>query len=109
MFPEEGAEPVIDRVRKTACREEAAAVGTALMHDFANIDMPRWFSEAGVPIRAINAAAPNPTRIESNRKYGDFDAVLVENVGHFPHMTRPGEFNPLLLHAIAEILNGRSS
>jgi pimeloyl-ACP methyl ester carboxylesterase len=108
MFPEEGVQPVIDQVRTTACREEAAPVGTALMHDFANIDMPRWFSEAGVPIRAINAAAPNPTRIESNRKYADFDAVLMQNVGHFPHMTRPDEFNPLLLHAIAEIVDPQS-
>lgn len=103
MFPEEGVEATINRVRDSACREENSTAGGALMHDFGNIDMPLWFSEAGVPIRAINAAMPNPTRIESNRKYADFDAVLIENVGHFPHMTRPDEFNPLLLAAIEEI------
>jgi sigma-B regulation protein RsbQ len=64
-----------------------------------------------VPIRAINAAAPFPTRIEANRKYADFDAVLMEGVGHYPHMTRPEQFNPLLLEAIEGLLQtgGRRS
>jgi pimeloyl-ACP methyl ester carboxylesterase len=105
MFPEEGSEQVSTRVRETSCGKERSAVGTALMSDFAGIDMPRLFSEAGVPIRAINAAGPNPTAIERNRKYADFDAVLMDDVGHYLHMTRPEKFNPLLLDAIAEILN----
>jgi pimeloyl-ACP methyl ester carboxylesterase len=71
------------------------------MRSFGAIDMRRWFSEAGVPIRAINAAQPNPTRVESNRRYADFDAVLMDGVGHYPHMTRPEAFNPLLLAAVA--------
>jgi pimeloyl-ACP methyl ester carboxylesterase len=67
--------------------------------------MSRWFSEAGVPIRAVNAAAPNPTAVETNRKYADFDVELLENVGHYLHMTRPEQFNPLLLDAIEDVLN----
>ena len=51
------------------------------------------------------AAQPNPTRIETNRKYADFDAVLVAGVGHYLHMSRPEEFNPLLLDAIADLTN----
>ena len=74
------------------------------MKDFGEIDMKTWFREAGVPIRAINAATPFPTRIESNRKYADFDAVLMEGVGHYPHMTRPDDFNPLLLQTIESLL-----
>ncbi|MEX2124611.1 MAG: alpha/beta hydrolase [Woeseia sp.] len=105
MFPEEGVEQIVNKVRETGCREESSAIGSALMRNFGDIDMPRWFSEAGVPIRAVNAATPNPTQIETNRKYADFDAVLMEDVGHYPHMTRPEQFNPLLLDAIAEILH----
>ena len=51
--------------------EGNAEVGQALMRDFAAIDLRALFSEAGVPIRAINAAAPNPTRTRINRKYAE--------------------------------------
>lgn len=105
MFPEEDVDEIVSRVSNASCSEERSVVGAALMRNFGEIDMPRWFSEAGVPIRAINAAAPNPTKIETNRKYADFDAVLIEGVGHYLYMTRPDEFNPLLLDAIAGILN----
>jgi len=105
MFPEKGADAIMNRVRETSCSRQRADAGVALMQDFGRIDMPRWFSEAGVPIRAINAATPNPTEVETNRKYADFDVVLMENVGHYLHMTRPEQFNPLLLDAIEEVLS----
>jgi pimeloyl-ACP methyl ester carboxylesterase len=74
------------------------------MRDFGKIDMPQWLADAGVSIRAINAATPNVTRVETNRKYADFEVVLMDDVGHYLHMTRPDAFNPLLLEAIADIL-----
>lgn len=104
MFPEEGVEEIAARVREISCREDTSATGAALMKNFGEIDMRRWLSEAKVPIRAINAAAPNPTRIDVNRRYADFDAVLMEGVGHYPHMTRPEQFNPLLLDAVSQIV-----
>jgi pimeloyl-ACP methyl ester carboxylesterase len=100
MFPEEGVDEIEDEVRRVGCEQSNPDVGKALMLDFGRIDMVAWFQQAGVPIRAINAATPNPTQIETNRKYADFDAVLMEGVGHYPHMTRPEDFNPLLLQAI---------
>lgn len=103
MFPEENAESAMAHVQDTSCGAERAPIGVALMKDFGTIDMSLWFREAGVPIRAINAAQPNPTRVDTNRKYADFDAVLMEGVGHYPHMSRPQEFNPLLLDAIADL------
>jgi pimeloyl-ACP methyl ester carboxylesterase len=48
---------------------------------------------ADVPVRAINAADPYPTAVEINRKYGDFDAVLMPDVGHFLMLQKPVEFN----------------
>ncbi|HEX2138679.1 MAG TPA: alpha/beta hydrolase [Woeseiaceae bacterium] len=104
MFPEEGVDETMAQVQESSCAEGHAEAGTALIKDFGRIDMGQWMSEAGVPIRAINAAAPNPTLVEVNRKYADFDAVLVEDVGHYLHMTRPEKFNPLLLAAIDGIL-----
>ena len=104
MFPEENVDEIEAEVRRVGCEESNHDVGKALMLDFGRLDLVALFKEAGVPIRAINAAAPpNPTQIETNRKYSDFDAVLMEDVGHYPHMTRPDEFNPLLLQAIEAI------
>ena len=104
MFPEDGVEAIIDHVRAAGCDGERSAAGSALMRDFGSIDMPAWFREAGVPIRGINASAPYATNFEGNRAYADFDAVLMDDVGHYLHMTRPEAFNPLMLEAIAEIL-----
>ena len=103
MFPEENADAAMQHVLASSCAPERARIGIALMKDFATIDMPAWFRQAGVPIRAINAAQPNPTRTETNQKYADFDAVLMQGVGHYPHMSRPDEFNPLLMEAIAAL------
>jgi pimeloyl-ACP methyl ester carboxylesterase len=104
MFPEEGVDAVIDKVRAAGCDGTRSAAGTALMRDYNNADFPALFREAGVPIRAINAAAPYPTNIENNRKYADFDVKLMDGVGHYPHMTRPDEFNALLLETLAALV-----
>ncbi len=103
MFRDDDPAPIENKVREASCSDERAAAGTELMRDFGTIDMPQWFRDAGVPIRAINAATPNPTRTESNRKYADFDVVLMDDVGHYLQMTHPDEFNPLLLAAISDL------
>ena len=81
-------------------------VATDLMRNFASLDMPEMFRDAGVPIRAINAA-PNemtpPTQIESNRKYADFDAVTMDGVGHFLQLESPADFNAHLRRFIEEL------
>jgi pimeloyl-ACP methyl ester carboxylesterase len=104
MFVEEGVDEIVAEVRRVGCEESNAEAGNALMRDFATIDLPVLFQEAGVPIRAINAAGPNPTQVETNRRYADFDAVYMEDVGHYLHMTRPEEFNRLLLETLNQIL-----
>ncbi len=104
MIPEEGAEAVVAQVKQTGCNAERAEIGLALIKDIAAVDMPAWFEQAGVPIRAVNAAAGGiPTRIESNRQYADYDAVLMDGVGHYPHMTRPAEFNPHMMRWVDEL------
>lgn len=104
MFTEEEPAATMSHVRETSCAEGRGPVGIALMKDFATIDMPGWLAEAGVPVRAINAAGPTETRVRVNRQYADFDAVLMEDVGHYLHMTRPDRFNPLLMRAIRDVL-----
>jgi pimeloyl-ACP methyl ester carboxylesterase len=68
--------------------------------------MRRALAAVRVPIRCINAASM-PTRVETNRRYApDFDAVIMQQVGHFPMLERPEEFNRLLAQAVAEIAAG---
>jgi len=66
---------------------------TALLASYNRFDFKSALAAAGVPVRAINAAQPYPTSVEINRKYGDFDAVLMSDVGHFLMLEKPVEFN----------------
>jgi len=96
MFREDVDPELVEWVISRALATDGKAA-IALMRDFGNLDMPRAFSEAGVPIRCINAASqgdPNrATEIEINRKYADFDAVFIDDVGHYVQLERPEQFN----------------
>jgi pimeloyl-ACP methyl ester carboxylesterase len=88
-------------------RSLAADTGVALslMRTYPSLDFVALLADAGAPVRCINAA-PGPraamaTKVESNRKYGDFDAVLMDGVGHYLHLERPGEFNARLREIVA--------
>ena len=102
-----GADPaVVDwTVKKAQGANQEAAI--ALMRDFGSIDFPALYSGAKVPIRAINAAPAGPmqpvTEVEINRKYSDFDSVLIEGVGHFLQLERPAEFNARLREVVTEL------
>lgn len=95
-------EMMIDRGKAV---DRTAAV--ALMRDFGNLDLPALFTAAGAPIRAINAApAPPmqpPTAVDTNRKYADFEVVLIEDVGHYVQLERPTTFNETLRDVLAEL------
>ena len=85
MFPE-GADPEL--VEWVTARANAAdhAAANALMADFPNLDQAAMLQAAGVPVRCVN-----------------FDAVLVEGVGHYLLLERPAEFNEKLAAAIADL------
>jgi pimeloyl-ACP methyl ester carboxylesterase len=55
---------------------------------------------ARVPVRALNAAPGSTgrlaTAVEANRRHADFDAVLLEHVGHFPMLEDPPAFRTAL-------------
>jgi pimeloyl-ACP methyl ester carboxylesterase len=104
----ENADPA---VREWVLKRAQAAdpeVAVALMLDFPNLDLKKMFAAAGVPIRAINAKPPGgqPTNIDGNRKYADYDAVLIEDTGHFIQLERPKEFNDRLAQFAAALAKG---
>jgi pimeloyl-ACP methyl ester carboxylesterase len=73
--------------------DPAAAI--ALKLDTPNIDPKELFAHAGVPIRGIDAVAPlsEKTNFAENRKYANYDAILVSDSGHFIPLEQPEEFN----------------
>jgi pimeloyl-ACP methyl ester carboxylesterase len=79
----------------------------ALMRAFTGLDAAALLRDAGVPVRCVNAAPgatpfAMPTAVETNRRYADFDAVLLQGVGHYPMIERPFEFAVRL----REVLSG---
>jgi len=64
-------------------------------------DAAEMLKEAKVPVRCINSSG-RTTDVTANKKYGDFDAVLMDEVGHFPMLEKPTEFNKKLRDVLKE-------
>ncbi|HOB33352.1 MAG TPA: alpha/beta hydrolase [Verrucomicrobiota bacterium] len=92
---------------KAAGQERAPAIG--LFRDLTALDLVPAFKEAGAPVRCVNSSGGyamfRPTEIETNRKYADFDAVLIPDIGHYPMLENPSEFN----RKLREVLNDLST
>ena len=89
---------------KAAAQDPKMAV--ALMCDLVRLDTKTLLREAKVPVRCINSAGGypfyNPTTAETNRKYADYTSVFIENVGHYPMLEKPAEFNRQLRAVLEE-------
>ena len=81
----------------------------ALMRDLFGLDTRKLLTEAKVPVRCINSAGGyhffTPTSVETNKKYADFGAVIIEGVGHYPMLEKPVEFNRRLRVVLKEFAN----
>ncbi len=81
-------------------------VALSLLEDFDRADFAAMMSNAKVPIGCVNAVPYNEmspkTEVDINRKYGDFEVILMKNVGHYPMLERPEEFTELLKKAIRQ-------
>jgi pimeloyl-ACP methyl ester carboxylesterase len=81
----------------------------AIILETPNLNIKQSFLAAKVPIRCINAKPFPPnnseTKVETNRKYVDFDAVLMQGVGHFPMLEQPEEFNRHLRGILSRIMS----
>jgi pimeloyl-ACP methyl ester carboxylesterase len=83
---------------KASSRDPAIAI--ALIKDLFALDQKKAFKEAKVPVRCINSSGGyqffTPTAAETNKKYADFDVVTIPDVGHYPMLEKPKEFNQKL-------------
>jgi pimeloyl-ACP methyl ester carboxylesterase len=106
MLPQ-GADPALAKslLDKTLGADRKMALG--LMRALTAFDAKAALAGAKVPVRCVNAAARPPfameTAVDVNRKYGDFDAVLMEGVGHFPMLEKPKEFNEKLAETLKKL------
>ncbi|HQR06445.1 MAG TPA: alpha/beta hydrolase [Gemmatales bacterium] len=90
---------------KAANQNQKMAIG--LMKDMTSQDTVMLFKEAKVPIRCINSSGGyqffRPTDVEVNKKYGDFNVVTIAEVGHYPMLEKPEEFNQKLREILKEV------
>ncbi|HVK09748.1 MAG TPA: alpha/beta hydrolase [Gemmataceae bacterium] len=90
---------------RAAAQDKTMAVG--LMKDMSRLDQKGLLKEAKVPVRAINSGGGytffQPTMVDINKKYADFDAVTIPDVGHYPMLEKPAEFNEKLKGVLKEL------
>lgn len=105
MFPKDGDMDVKAYVLEQALSADQTSV-ISVMSGFADLDLAALARDAQVPIRCINAAPLPPaipeTTIEANQKYADFDAILMDGVGHYLHLEKPDAFNTELAAIIEQ-------
>lgn len=91
----------------TRAEAQDQKMAVALMHDLALLDLKPLFTDAKVPIRCINSGGGyqlfRPTAIAINKKYADFNAVIIKDVGHYVMLEKPGEFNQKLRDLLQEL------
>jgi pimeloyl-ACP methyl ester carboxylesterase len=91
-------------VTRAEAQDETMALG--LMRDMMALDTKAVLKDAKVPVRCINSAGGygffKKTQIAANKKYADYDAVLIAEVGHYPMLEKPADFNDKLRDVLKE-------
>ena len=98
MFGDGASEALITDVTLDMC-EGPADIGIALLQDYVAYDLAAALESAKVPVRVVNADKW-PTNVGANRKYADFDAIIIEGQGHFLMQEAPSELNEALMAAV---------
>jgi pimeloyl-ACP methyl ester carboxylesterase len=92
-------------VARAVRTDRAAALG--LLRGLEGFDLGAALEAASVPVRVVNAAPRTggglATEIEPIRRSADFDALLLEDCGHFPMLEQPAAFQARLAHWVAEL------
>jgi len=102
----EKTDPDLKKWILTRAEAQDQKMALALMRDLSGLDVKTLLKDAKTPVRCINSAGGfqffTPTAIETNKKYANFNAVLIEEVGHYPMLEKPGEFHQKLREVLKE-------
>lgn len=90
----------------TRAEAQDPKMANGLMRDMAGLDAKKMLKEANAPVRCINSGGGfkffTPTAIAVNKKYADYNAVIIDDVGHYPMLEKPREFNEKLREVLKE-------
>jgi pimeloyl-ACP methyl ester carboxylesterase len=105
MLPEK-VDPAFLESLASGAEQQDRTMAISLLRHFGGLDLPTLFRDAKVPVRCINSGGGfaffAPTAPDINKKYADFKAVTIDNVGHFPMLEKPAEFNEKLREVLKE-------
>ncbi len=104
MFGDHASAAVMDGITADMCGGPGE-IGAALIRDYVAYDLAAALRAARVPIRSINADKW-PTHVAANRKYADFEAVILSGYGHFLMQEAPEELNGALIEAVKIVAAG---
>src|SRR5262249_43178902 len=97
---------IIDRA---AAQDPKVAI--ELMRGRSTVDIKAMLKEARVPVRCIKSGGGFkrfvPTAVATNKKYADYAAVFIDEVGHYPMLQKPDEFNRKLRDVLKEFAAGK--
>lgn len=97
----EKAGPELKKWILTRMESQDPKVAIGLMRGRSAVDFAAMFKEAKVPVRCINSGRTT-TAVATNKKYADFEAIVMDEVGHFPMLEKPAEFNQKLRDVLKE-------
>jgi pimeloyl-ACP methyl ester carboxylesterase len=110
MLPEK-ADPQLKDWILTKAQAQDPTMAVGLMTDLTGLDMKPILKDANVPVRCINSSGGfqffTPTAIDINKKYADYNAILMEGVGHYPMLEKPVQFNEKLREVLKEFASGK--
>jgi pimeloyl-ACP methyl ester carboxylesterase len=110
LLPEKVDPELVSWLAKKAAGQNPK-MAVALMRDIFSLDTAKLLKEAKVPVRCINSSGGyaffNKTEVDINKKYANFTAVSIDNVGHYPMLEKPDEFNRALRDALKEFASKR--
>jgi pimeloyl-ACP methyl ester carboxylesterase len=102
----EKTDPDLKKWLVTRAEAQDPTMALGLMRNMYTLDPKTALKEAKVPVRCINSSGGfvffTPTAIATNKKYADYDAVLIDEVGHYPMLEKPAEFNQKLRDVLKE-------
>jgi pimeloyl-ACP methyl ester carboxylesterase len=90
----------------TRAEAQDPKMALSFMHDLTGLDPKKLLKDAKVPVRCINSAGGfqfhTPTAVDINKKYADYNVVTIADVGHYPMLEKPAEFNQKLRDVLKE-------
>lgn len=103
LFAEKTPPIVKERIQREFLQNEPETAINLLIPLY-RTDFRKIAEQIQVSVIAINSDA-SPTHLENNRKYlKDYDYVTITEVGHYPMLEKPEEFNKLLDEVLEKLI-----